>query len=44
MIGSIGGGLIGGLGKGSDAGGEWKDASSVGFKGNKVNDLGRLKY
>ena len=44
MIGSIAGGAISGIGKSSGIGGDWKDASSIGFKGNQVNNLGRLKY
>jgi len=44
MIGSIAGGITSGFGKSSGVGGDWKDASSIGFKGNQVNDLGRLRY
>ena len=44
MIGGIAGGL-GGLASGiGGLGGGWKDASSVGFAGNQVNSLGRLRY
>jgi hypothetical protein len=44
MIGSIAGGVSTGFSKSSGIGGDWKDASDIGFKGNQVNDLGRLRY
>jgi len=44
MIGGLAGGLTKGFGSSSGVGGKWRDASSVGFKGNQVNDLGRLRY
>ena len=43
MFGSIGGGALGAF-KSSGTGGPWKDASDIGFKGNQVNDLGRIRY
>ena len=39
-IGSLGSAGIGQIG--SEGG--WKDATDIGFKGNQVNDLGRLRY
>ena len=47
MIGGIAGGLGGlasGISKLGGGGGGWKDASSIGFAGNQVNSLGRLRY
>ena len=44
MLGSIGGGLTSAFGGNSGIGGKWRDAGSIGFEGNQVNDLGRLRY
>ncbi|MBL6857027.1 MAG: hypothetical protein ISQ88_11740 [Rhodobacteraceae bacterium] len=38
MFGTLAGGVVTGFNKG------WKDASSIGFKGNQVNDHGRIRY
>ena len=44
MVGGLTGGLTSAFGSSSGVGGKWKDASSIGFKGNQVNDLGRIRY